>query len=45
MALQRSINTRVPGIESGLLLRENTMMLFADARSTPAGLANALMQQ
>jgi NAD(P) transhydrogenase subunit beta len=45
MVLKRSMNPGFAGIENELFLRDNTMMLFGDARSTLTKLASALKQQ
>ena len=42
MVLKRSMNPGFAGIDNPLFLRENTMMLFGDAKSTLAKLTQAL---
>jgi len=42
MVLKRSMNPGFAGIENMLFYRDNTMMLFGDARSTLGKLTEAL---
>ncbi|MCZ6749420.1 MAG: NAD(P)(+) transhydrogenase (Re/Si-specific) subunit beta, partial [SAR324 cluster bacterium] len=42
MVLKRSMNPGFAGIDNALFLKDNTMMLFGDAKSTLNKLAQAL---